>query len=220
LPKESKESKLQRALMVAERMSEAYPDAQSALEHFDAYSLLVAVILSAQTTDKAVNQVTPDLFKRWPDVPSLANASQQELADVIKSIGFAQVKAKHLVGAAQMMMSDFSGEVPASMADLTRLPGVGRKTANIVSSLAFGVVEGIAVDTHVFRIATRLRFVGTKADTPDKVETELMKLYPKELWGDINRRWVLFGREFCIARGPRCQICPLNNLCPSNHQQA
>ena len=215
MPRESKKSKLARALDVCERMDKLYPAARTALDYEGAYGLLIAVILSAQTTDVAVNQVTPELFRRWPDAASLANADAAELSDVIHSIGFFNVKARNCIEAARLLVSEFGGEVPASMAELIQLPGVGRKTANIVLNHAFGVVEGIAVDTHVFRIAHRLRFVASGSDTPDKVEKDLLGLLPRELWGGINQRWVLFGRDFCQARKPRCAECPLVDLCPS-----
>ncbi|MDR2956767.1 MAG: endonuclease III [Coriobacteriales bacterium] len=222
MPREAKKAKQDRALSVAERMDELYPAAACLLDFKTPFSLVIAVLLSAQTTDAAVNRVTPELFRRWPDPISLAGATQSEVASVIRRTGFYQVKAKHCIQTAQMLVSDFAGEVPSTMAELTRLPGVGRKTANIVLTQAFGIVEGIAVDTHVFRIAHCLRFAPASADTPAKVEQALLGLLPKQLWGSINHRWVQFGREFCIARKPRCMVCPLADLCPSapNQKQA
>ena len=145
----------------------------------------------------------------------MAQANVEDVMDIIHSIGFYRNKAKNCIAAAQMIMSDFGGEVPRTMEELQRLPGVGRKTAYIVLNEAFGIVEGIAVDTHVFRIAHVLKFAGPSADTPAKTEQALLKLYPKEYWKPINHQWVLFGREFCIARRPRCSACFLPDLCPN-----
>jgi endonuclease-3 len=215
MPRESKASKKTRALAVAQRMNERYPQAECALDFHDAFTLTIAVLLSAQTTDVAVNKVTPELFSRWPDPQAMAQASVQDIEQVIRTIGFFHVKAKNCVATARMLLADYGGEVPRTMDDLTRLPGVGRKTANIVLNNAFGIVEGIAVDTHVFRIAHKLHFSPKSSDTPSKTEKDLLALYPREMWGPINHQWVLFGREVCIARRPRCLECPLNDLCPS-----
>jgi endonuclease-3 len=200
-------------------MNERYPQAQCALQFHDPFTLTIAVLLSAQTTDAAVNRVTPELFARWPDAHALAQANPRDVEQVIRIIGFFRVKARNCVACAQMLLSDFGGEVPASMEELIRLPGVGRKTANIVLNNAFGIVEGIAVDTHVFRIAHKLRFSPKSSDTPAKTEKDLLALYPREMWGPINHQWVLFGREVCIARRPRCLECPLSDLCPSTALQ-
>ena len=215
MPRESKQAKLNRALLVNQRMQTQYPQAASELNSTDSFSFLIAVILSAQTSDAAVNQVTPALFNRWPDAFSLADADPNDVAETIRRIGFFKVKAKHCIATAQMIVSDYAGQVPQTLAELMRLPGVGRKTANVVLAQSFGVSEGIAVDTHVFRIAHRLGFVAPGANTPNKVEQELLRLYPSALWGEINRHWVLFGREFCIARQPHCMLCPLADICPS-----
>ena len=145
----------------------------------------------------------------------MAQANVEEVMDIIHSIGFYRNKAKNCIACAQMIMSDFGGEVPRTMEELQKLPGVGRKTANIVLNEAFGIVEGIAVDTHVFRIAHKLKFAGPSADTPAKTEQALLKLYPKEYWKPINHQWVLFGREFCIARRPKCSECFISDLCPN-----
>ena len=215
MPRESKANKLARALAVAQRMNERYPQAECALKFHDAFTLVIAVLLSAQTTDVAVNKVTPELFSRWPDPEAMAQAELQEVEKVIRTIGFFHVKAKNCIACAQMLLADYGGQVPATMNDLTRLPGVGRKTANIVLNNAFGIVEGIAVDTHVFRIAHKLGFSAASSDTPSKTEKDLLALYPRDMWGPVNHQWVLFGREICIARRPRCPECPLNDLCPS-----
>ncbi|MDR2197739.1 MAG: endonuclease III [Coriobacteriales bacterium] len=215
MPRESKTNRQIRALEVARRMDARYPQAECALHFSDPFTLVIAVLLSAQTTDVAVNRVTPELFARWPDAPAMAAAAAADIAEVIRSIGFYRVKAAHCVQLAQMLLTDYDGQVPATMEELIRLPGVGRKTANIVLNNAFGIVEGIAVDTHVFRIAHLLGFSPKSSNTPEKVERDLLKLYPRELWGPVNHQWVLFGREVCIARRPRCSECPLRDLCPS-----
>ncbi len=215
MARESKAAKLKRALAVAERMNARYPKAECALNYHDAFTLVIAVLLSAQTTDVAVNKVTPELFKRWPNPQAMAEAKPVEIEEVIRTIGFYHVKAKNCIACAQMLLSEHAGEVPQTMEELTRLPGVGRKTANIVLTNAFGIVEGIAVDTHVFRIAHKLKFAPKSSDTPTKVERDLLALYPRDMWGPINHQWVLFGREVCIARRPKCMECPINDLCPS-----
>ena len=213
MPREAKARKRERALEVASRMSERYAVMDSFLEYHDPFMLTIAVMLSAQTTDKAVDKVMPELFRRWPDAQSMAGADPLEIEEVIRTIGFYRVKAMNCVGCAQMVCARFGGEVPSSMEELMQLPGVGRKTANIVLNEAFGIVEGIAVDTHVYRIAHKLRFSNAK--TPDDTEQDLLALFPKESWKPINKQFVVFGREVCIARHPKCAECPLNDLCPS-----
>jgi endonuclease-3 len=217
VPKESKTAKRKRALEVAARMDVRYPEALCALHYHDPFTLTIAVLLSAQTTDVAVNKVTPELFARWGDPQAMAGAQPLDIEQVIRSIGFYHVKARNCVACAQMLCARFGGEVPHTMEELQQLPGVGRKTANIVLNNAFGIVEGIAVDTHVFRLAHKLGF--SAADTPAKVERDLLALYPRELWGPLNHQWVLFGREVCIARRPQCAACPLIDLCPSATEQ-
>lgn len=213
MARESKQAKRGRAIKVAERMNEHYPGAPSALDYTDPFTLTIAVLLSAQTTDVAVNKVTPDLFEKYGTPEKMAQAHPEDIMNIIKTIGFFRVKAKHCVETAQLIMSDYGGEVPQTMKDLQRLPGVGRKTANIVMNTGFGKVEGIAVDTHVFRIAHQLKF--SNAATPDKTEEDLLALYPEKYWGPINHQWVLFGRDTCIARRPKCADCFLADLCPS-----
>ena len=215
MPRESIASKRARVTEVCRRMDEIFPEAECALHYSDPFSLVIAVLLSAQTTDASVNKVTPVLFGRWPTPSDLAAAPLAEVEEVLHPLGFFRSKARHVVECAQMVVADFGGEVPRTMEELTRLPGVGRKTANIVLNNAFGIVEGIAVDTHVFRIAHKLKLVGPSADTPQKTETALLKLYPRDSWGPINHQWVLFGRETCIARRPKCETCFLSDLCPS-----
>ena len=216
MPQESKASRRARVVEVCARMDALYPDAECALHFEDAFQCVICVALSAQTTDANVNKVTPELFSRWPNPAAMAQAPVEEVEDVIRSIGFFRNKARTCVNCARMIMTDFNGEVPASYEGLQKLPGVGRKTANIVMNNVFGVVEGIAVDTHVNRIAHKLGLVVPKRETdPNKVETQLLDLIPRELWGPVNHQWVLFGREYCDAKRPRCGECPLADICPS-----
>lgn len=216
MPRESKKSKQARAEETCVRMEERYGNAESALDYTSPFTLLVAVMLSAQTTDVAVNKVTPELFARWPGPAELAQAELYQVEDVIHSLGFYRTKAQHAIELSQALISEYGGEVPRSMEELTRLPGVGRKTANIVLNKAFGIVEGIAVDTHVYRIATRLGF--TKAPTPAAAEKDLLELIQKKRWHGVNETWIRLGREICSARGARCDECPLADLCPSAGQ--
>ena len=213
MPRESKKAKRERAIEVCRRMGELYPITEPQLNFSTPFTTVISVMLSAQTTDASVNRVTPELFRRWPDAPSMAGASPAEVADVIRSLGFWKSKSVHCVEIAQMIMTDFGGEVPHTMEELTRLPGVGRKTANIVLNKSFGIVDGIAVDTHVYRIATRLRL--TSAPTPLEAEQDLLALLPHELWKDVNSQWILFGRQTCTSRAPKCESCPLADICPS-----
>lgn len=188
-----------------------YPDAPSALNHKTPWELLVAVVLSAQCTDARVNMVTPELFRRWPGPFELARTSQEELEETIRSIGFFRQKAKNLRATAKMVVEQFSGNVPQSMAELMTLPGVARKTANVVLYGAFGLNEGIAVDTHVKRLSYRLGL--TDQTGPEAVEKDLTLLFPREEWGNVNRRMVLFGREVCMARKPACETCGMRAFC-------
>ncbi len=213
MTQESKKAKRERVLAICQRMNQRYPAAECALHYTDPFTLVIAVLLSAQTTDKAVNLVTPTLFERWPTPADMAAAPVAEVAEVIHRLGFYKTKSRHVVECAQKIVADFDGSVPRTMDELTTLPGVGRKTANIVLNNAFGIVEGIAVDTHVFRIATRLGL--TRAATPAAAEKDLLEIIPHELWGPVNHQWVLFGREICDARKPHCDECPLLDLCPS-----
>ena len=214
MPRESLKAKRERAITVQNRMNAHYPAAECALHYWDdPFRLTIAVLLSAQTTDKGVNRVTPALWERYPTIPDLAAAHISDVENIIRTIGFYHTKAANVIKCAQMVLSEFGGEVPRTMDELQRLPGVGRKTANIVMNEGFDMVEGIAVDTHVFRIAHKLKF--SNAQTAGKVEEDLLKLYPREYWGPINHQWVLFGRATCIARRPRCGECFLCDLCPS-----
>lgn len=216
MPRESKAAKQARAIEVCERLNERYGPVECFLDHENPYRLVISVLLSAQTTDAQVNKVTPELFRRWPTPEALAAASPLEVGEVIHSLGFYKSKATHAVEAAQMIVSEFGGEVPSTMAELQRLPGVGRKTANIVMNVAFGKVEGIAVDTHVNRIAHRLALSPkTHATEPLKTEQDLLALLPQRYWTDVNHQWISFGREICSAKKPQCEGCPLADLCPS-----
>lgn len=214
MARESKKAKLERALAIAERMNARYPEPECALLYWgDPFRLTIAVLLSAQTTDKGVNKVTPALWERYPTIPDLASANVTDVEEIIRSIGFYRTKAANCIKCAQMVLSEYGGEIPRDIDELQKLPGVGRKTANVVLNEAFGIVEGIAVDTHVFRIAHRLRF--SKEETPAKTEKDLLALYPRENWGPINHQWVLFGREVCDAKKPKCGECFICDLCPS-----
>lgn len=216
MPRETNAAKRARAIEFCDRLGEMYGPVECFLDHRSPYRLVISVLLSAQTTDAQVNKVTPKLFRRWPSPEALAAASPEEVAEVIRSLGFYKSKARHAVEAAQMIVSDYGGEVPHTMAELTRLPGVGRKTANIVLNVSFGIVEGIAVDTHVNRIAHRLALSPkTHEKEPLKTEQDLLKLLPREYWRDVNHQWIRFGREVCSAKTPRCGECPMADICPS-----
>ncbi|WP_293836292.1 endonuclease III [uncultured Parolsenella sp.] len=216
MPRETNAAKRARAIEFCDRLGEMYGPVECFLDHGSPYRLVISVLLSAQTTDAQVNKVTPELFRRWPSPEALAAASPEEVAEVIRSLGFYKSKARHAVEAAQMIVSDYGGEVPHTMAELTRLPGVGRKTANIVLNVSFDIVEGIAVDTHVNRIAHRLALSPkTHEKEPLKTEQDLLKLLPREYWRDVNHQWIRFGREVCSAKTPRCGECPMADICPS-----
>ena len=218
MPRETKAAMSARAVEVCRRLDALYGPVECFLNHESPFHLVIAVLLSAQTTDAQVNRVTPELFRRWPTPADLAAASPAEVAEVIRSLGFYKTKARHCVECAQAIVSDFGGEVPHTMVELTSLPGVGRKTANIVLNVSFGIVEGIAVDTHVNRIAHRLGLSPkTHAKEPLKTEQDLLAILPRELWKDVNHQWIRFGREICPARSPKCEGCPLEDICPSAH---
>lgn len=204
--------KKERALEIYDRLSRRYPSPKPALHWKDPWGLLVATALSAQCTDERVNMVTPVFFERWPSIESLTTAPLEEIEDVVRSTGFFRNKAKNLKAAAQRIMDVYDGEVPQSMDELITLGGVARKTASIVLANAFGINEGIAVDTHVKRLAFRMGL--TQKTNPTQVEKDLMPLYPREAWGDINHYLVFYGREVCPARKPKCNTCELNDICP------
>ena len=192
-------------------LDKMYPKATCALHHSNAWELLAATILSAQCTDKRVNEVTPGLFKKYPTIRDMANANQTELAQEIRSTGFFNNKSKSLIGAARKILSDFGGEVPRNIEDLLTVPGAARKTANVVLGTAFGIASGVVVDTHVQRISQRLDL--TKNSDPKKIEQDLMKIIPKEKWILFSHQIILHGRALCIARNPRCAECALDPLC-------
>jgi endonuclease-3 len=196
---------------ILEILDDTYPDARCALVHRDAWQLLVATILSAQCTDKRVNEVTPGLFRKYPTIQDFANASQPELAEDIHSTGFFNNKSKSIIAAAKMIVSEYGGRVPRTMEELLRIPGVARKTANVVLGTAYGIPSGIVVDTHVQRVSLRLDF--TKETDPVKIEQDLMKIVPQEKWFVFSHEMILHGRELCVARRPRCALCPLDPIC-------
>ncbi len=188
-----------------------YPDASCALHHKNAWELLAATILSAQCTDRRVNAVTPELFRKYPSITDFANVSQAELAQDIRSTGFFNNKAKSLIGAASKILSDFGGQVPRTIEELLTVPGAARKTANVVLGTAFGIASGVVVDTHVQRISVRLDL--TKENDPVKIERDLMKIIPKEKWILFSHQIILHGRALCTARNPRCAECGLDPIC-------
>jgi endonuclease-3 len=202
------------AAEVLSLLKTTYPDARCALDYRNAYELLCATILSAQCTDARVNMVTPALFSRYPTPFELAQADPAELEEIIKSTGFFRNKTRSLIGMAQAVVADHRGEIPRTMEELRRLPGVGRKTANVVLGNAYGVNEGVTVDTHVTRLSGLLGLSGEQ--DPVKIEQELMRLFPQEDWGLLSHLFILHGRQVCIARRPRCTDCVLSLLCPSS----
>lgn len=202
-----------RAAEIDARLKELYPRAQIALRYGSDFQLLVAVILSAQTTDVSVNKVTPVLFDRFPDARALAGADPAEVEEIVRPTGFFRNKTKNIIGAAQRIVAEYDGRVPDTMEDLLTLPGVARKTANIVLYNAFGKAEGIAVDTHVSRLAHRLGFSSEK--DANKIERDLMALFPREEWGPLTYRLIEHGRTICDAKRPVCGQCGLSDLCPA-----
>jgi endonuclease III len=204
----------QRATEIYDRLAARYPDARCALDHRNAFELLVATILSAQCTDKRVNMVTPALFARYPDARALAAARQEDVEALVKSTGFYRNKAKNVIAMANALVDRHGGEVPPVMDALTTLPGVGRKTANVILGNAFGRDEGIVVDTHVARVSQRLGLAVS--DDPVKIEQALMPLFPRERWTMLAHLFIEHGRQICEARKPKCEVCPLNDLCPSS----
>ncbi len=214
MARESRKAKRERAAVIFELLQLEHPEAMTALDHRDPFELAVATILSAQCTDERVNMVTPELFRRFPDPPALAAASQDELEDVIHSTGFFRNKAKNLIGMAQALMVEHEGELPRTLSDLTRLPGIGRKTANVILGNAFGIDEGVVVDTHVKRLAGRMGF--SRENTPEKIEVDLMALFPRERWTPLSHLLIFHGRGPCPARKTRCHECVVAHLCPSS----
>jgi endonuclease-3 len=198
------------------RLAAAIPEPRCELDHQSPWQLVVATILSAQSTDRTVNAVTPALFARWPTPRALADAPQEEVERAVHRTGFFRNKAKSIRAAAAMVAGEFGGEVPRTMDELLRLPGVARKTANVVLGTAYGVAQGVVVDTHATRVAQRLQLTG--ATDPVKIEADLCRRFPRREWIDLGHRLVLHGRYVCLARAPRCDACPLNELCPSRER--
>jgi len=202
-----------RAKKILASLRKEYPDARTALVHRTPFELLIATILSAQCTDERVNIVTKTLFTKYPDPGVFANASQAELEQDIHSTGFFRMKAKNIIACSKALTERHQGVVPSTMEDLVQLPGVGRKTANVVLSEAFGRSEGIVVDTHVHRVSQRLGL--TRADQPEKIEQDLMSLFDRREWRDVGGLLILHGRRICNARKPKCPDCAVASLCPS-----
>jgi endonuclease-3 len=220
-PKAKPKTKAERASRVAsilKVLDEMYPGATCALLHRNPWELLVATILSAQCTDKRVNEVTPGLFAKYPTPRDFAAVRQEVLADDIRSTGFFNNKAKSIVGAAKKVIDDFGGEVPRTLADLITVPGAARKTANVVLGTAYGIASGVVVDTHVQRVSRRLDL--TKNEDPVKIEQDLIKIIPPERWILFSHQIILHGRALCVARKPKCAQCGLNPLCYARDKTA
>ncbi len=215
MPRESKADRKQRTARIIAALKKRYPDARCALDHSNPLELLVATILSAQCTDVRVNIVTKDLFARHRTADDYAAADLETFQEEIRSAGFFRNKAKSIIGSAGMIVSDFGGNVPASMEGLLSLPGVARKTANVVLGNAFGKEEGIVVDTHVTRLAGRLKLTRFPNNQGDRIERDLMELVPRGLWTLFAHLLIFHGRQICTARKPDCANCPINTLCPS-----
>jgi endonuclease-3 len=215
-PRRGRETKVAmqaRAKEILKRLKKRYPDAHCELDHRNAFELLCATILSAQCTDARVNLVTPVLFKRYPDADALAVARPEDVEEIIRSTGFFRNKTKSLIGMANAVVARHGGDVPPSMAQLKVLPGVGRKTANVILGNAFGINEGVAVDTHVSRLSRLLRL--SRNTDPERIERDLMTLIPQRDWALLSHLLIFHGRRTCVARRPRCGECVLVDLCPS-----
>ena len=212
MPRESKADKGQRTVEINRRLGREYPDARCELDHENAYQLLVATILSAQCTDKRVNLVTPELFKKYPGPAEMAAAPVEEIGAAIRSTGFFNAKSKNLKGMSTQVVAEHGGTIPKTMEELVRLPGVGRKTANVILGNAYGV-PGITVDTHMIRLSNLLKIARGKDAV--RVERTLMELVPEEEWTIFSHRIIFHGRRVCIARRPQCGQCVLADLCPS-----
>jgi endonuclease III len=210
---ERKAGRRERVNEIVARLREEYPDATTSLDHRSPYELLVATILSAQCTDARVNMVTPELFGRYPTVSDLAAARPEEVEGIIRSTGFFRQKTRSLLGMAHAVVERHGGRVPGTMAELVKLPGVGRKTANVVLGNAFDRDEGVVVDTHVRRLAGRLGL--TRETTPEKIERDLIDLVPRDQWTDLPHLFIYHGRAVCKAPRPLCDRCVLHDICPS-----
>lgn len=203
----------QRLKKIFAKLDRLFPRAECALLHSNPFQLLVATILSAQCTDERVNKVTPGLFQKYPTPQAFAAVDPKALEEDIRSTGFFRNKAKSIIGASQRIVSEFGGKVPRSMDEMLTLPGVARKTANVVLGTGYGIPTGVVVDTHVFRISHRLKLSDGK--TPENVERDLVNLVPQDRWVAFGHQVIWFGRKICQARNPRCAECPLENLCDS-----
>ncbi len=210
--RERADDRARRAAAIVARLAEAYPAAICSLDFTSPFQLVIATILSAQCTDKRVNLVTPGLFRRWPTPQTLAAAKQRDLEAVIRTTGFFRSKARSVLGCARALVERHGGEVPRTLDDLVRLPGVGRKTANVVLGTAFGIASGVVVDTHVGRISRRLGL--TRATDAVRAERDLIRVLPQEHWITFSHRLIEHGRGICDARRPACESCPLAELCP------
>ena len=197
-------------IRILDLLEETYPDAECALDHVNVFQLLVAVVLSAQTTDKSVNRVTPELFRRYPDAKALSEASQEDVGEIIRTIGMYRTKSRNIINLAKELCRLYDGEVPADYDSLVDLPGVGRKTANVVLSVGFGQ-QRIAVDTHVFRVSNRLGLVHEKDVL--KTELALMECIPENRWSRTHHSLIFHGRNICDAKKPKCKECPVAELC-------
>ncbi len=213
MPRESKTALRARVVKILATLRRAYPDAHCELDFETPFQLTAATILSAQCTDVRVNMVTPELFRRWPDAYAMTGATQEELETVIHSTGFFRNKAKSLLGLARALVADHDGEVPRTMAELRPLPGIGRKTANCVLGNAYGLSEGITVDTHVLRLSRLLGF--SKEQDAEKLERDLMRIIPREEWAMVSHLLIWHGRRVCIANRPKCHECVIAEYCPS-----
>lgn len=214
MARETKKARAERAARIYDLLAEEYPDAHCELDFESPYQLAVATILSAQTTDVRVNSVTPELFRRYADAKALASAAQEDVEEIIRPTGFFRNKAKSIIGFARGLMAEHGGRVPAEMEALAALPGVGRKTANVILGNAFEKAEGVVVDTHVKRLSNLLRF--TSEGSPEKIERDLMALFPRGRWTMLSHLLIWHGRRVCIARRPKCEACVVSHLCPSS----
>ncbi|MFP4139115.1 MAG: endonuclease III [Phycisphaerae bacterium] len=215
MPRESKANKRKRAVEINDRLAKEYPGAECSLDYENPFQLLVATILAAQCTDARVNMVTPDLFEAFDSPRAFAAADREDIEQAVRSCGFYRNKARSIQGAASRIVEEHDGEVPDTMDELLDLPGVARKTANVILGTAFGKNEGIVVDTHVTRLAGRLKLTTRKNNQGDKIEKDLQDLLPREEWTMFAHRLVFHGRQCCTARTPDCDNCCLNDLCPS-----
>jgi endonuclease III len=214
LPRESKRAKRQRTAEILSRLEQMYPDSRCSLDHDSPFQLVMATVLSAQCTDALVNRVTPELFRRYPTPDRAAGAPLEEIEDTIRQVNYYRTKARALKGIGETLVAEFGGEVPSTMDELSRLPGVGRKTANVILGVGFGQADGIVVDTHVKRVARRLGL--TRSDDAVEVEDDLLPLVPPESRVIFTHRVIDHGRSVCVARRPRCEVCRLADICPSS----